>query len=104
MRYQVKGRAIFDEAKSGHRIGQLKLEQEWDAVLLVLLDEQYEPYEIYEASRESIQEAMDEAGDSKRSKRGAMSVARFRHLARLVWCREEGAVTEQEVWEHNPDL
>ncbi len=103
LRYQIKGRAIFDEKKSGQRLGQLKLEQPWDAVLLVLLDEQYEPFEIHEASREAIEKSMDEAGDSKRSKRGAMSVARFRHIARLVWCCDEGQVDEQEVWENSPE-
>ena len=104
LRYQIKGRAIFDEKKGGARLGQLKLEQPWDAVLLVLLDEQYEPFEIYDASREVIEESMAEAGESNRSKRGAMSVARFRRIARLAWCREEGAVDDDEVWEKPQDL
>jgi len=101
MRYQIKGRAIFDENKGGQRLGQLKLEQEWDAVLLVLLDEDYEPFEILEAERAEIEEALAES-ESKRSKRGAMSVARFRNIARLAWTREEGSV-EDEIWEHTPD-
>lgn len=104
LRFQIKGRAIFDEKKGGQRIGQLKMEQAWDAVLLVLLNEDYEPFEIYEASREEIVEAMSENSESNRSKRGAMSVARFRNIARLVWCAEEGEVEDEEVWEHNPDL
>ena len=99
LRFQIKGRAIFDEEKGGHRIGQLKLEQEWDAVLLVLLDEDYEPYEIYEADRASIIEAMDEGQSSKRNKRGAMSVARFKNISRLVWCREEGEIGD-EIWDN----
>ncbi len=98
-RFQIKGRAIFDENKGGQRIGQLKLEQSWDAVLLVLLDESYQPFEIYEASRESIEESMTEASQSSRNKRGAMSVARFRHIAKLVWCSEEGEVDDEEIWE-----
>ncbi len=101
MRYQIKGRAIFDDSKGGHRIGQLKLEQEWDAVLLVLLDEDYEAFEIYEADRDTIVEAMDESGGS-RGKRGAMSVARFRNIARLAWQRGEGEIMD-EVWENRKD-
>ena len=103
LRFQIKGRAIFDEKKGGARLGQLKLEQPWDAVLLVLLDEQYEPSEIYQADREAIEQAMEEGGESKRNKRGAMSVARFRHIASLVWCREEGEVDDEEIWENHPD-
>lgn len=101
LRYQIKGRAIFDDNKGGHRIGQLKLEQEWDAVLLVLLDEEYEASEIYEADRATILEAMDDSG-SNRGKRGAMSVARFRNIARLVWQRGEGEVRD-EIWDNLED-
>lgn len=101
IRYQIKGRAIFDESKGGQRLGQLKLEQEWDAVLLVLLDEEYEPFEIHEAEREVIEETLQES-DSKRSKRGAMSIARFKNISRLVWTREEGLI-EDEIWDNSRD-
>lgn len=101
-RIQIKGRAIFDERKSGQRIGQLKADQEWDSVMLVLMDEQFEPYEIYEAERAEVLEALRETEGSKRQKRGAMSVAKFKAIGRLVWAREEGAV-DDEIWEnHGP--
>jgi hypothetical protein len=98
VRYQIKGRAIFDESRGGQRLGQLKLEQDWDAVVLVLLDEDYEPFEIHEAERAVIEEALGES-DSKRSKRGAMSIARFKNIARLVWTREEGPI-DDEIWDN----
>lgn len=99
LRYQIKARTIFDEARGGQRIGQLKLEQNWDAVLLVLMDENYQPFEIYEADRASLSEAMAQAKESNRSKRGAMSVARFKIIAQLVWCRDEGEI-DDEVWDN----
>ena len=102
-RVQVKGRAILDEKKSGQRIGQLKLEQEWDSVVLVLMDDTFEPFEIYEADRSEIMDAMDDSGGSKRSKRGAMSVARFKAIANLVWTREEGNI-EDEIWDNQSGI
>ena len=54
LRIQIKSRTIFDETKGGERIGQLKLNQDWDAVVLVLMDENYEPYEIYRALRDEL--------------------------------------------------
>lgn len=99
-RIQIKGRAIFDERKSGQRIGQLKVDQDWDSVVLVLMDEEYNPREIYEADRADIMAALDEAKNSKRNRRGAMSVGRFRNIARLVWVADEGVI-EDEVWEHH---
>ena len=98
-RFQIKGRAIFDEQKGGQRLGQIKVEQDWDKILLVLMDEDFETTEIYEASREEILEDLDEAGTSSRQKRGVMSVARFKRLAHLVWNREEGLI-EDEVWDN----
>jgi hypothetical protein len=97
-RIQIKGRAIFDESKGGHRIGQLKLDQEWDSVLLVLMDENFEPFEIHEAERADILRELEQSA-GRRSRRGAMSVARFKHLGRLVWARESGVVSD-EVWDN----
>lgn len=96
-RVQIKSRTIFDETKGGERIGQLKMNQEWDVVLLVLMDENYEPYEIYQAPREELEESVDGAS-SKRTKRGAMSVARFKIVGELVWDRVNGRT--DGVWDN----
>ena len=98
-RIQIKGRVIFDEVKKNQRIGQLKLDQEWDSVMLVLMDENYETDSIYEADRDSVLAALSERQGSNRSKRGAMSVAKFKNVARLVWTRQEGAITD-EIWDN----
>ena len=85
---QIKGRTIFNDAKSGQRVGQIKLEQEWDSVMLILMDEDYEARAIFEAEREAIVTATEE-GSEKRAKRGAMSVAKFKDIGTLVWSAEE---------------
>lgn len=97
MRIQIKGRTIFDEGKTGQRIGQLKIEQDWDSIMLVLMDENLEAFEIYEAMREDIMQAVADSNVSNRNKRGAMSVAKFKAISRLVWTRENG-VESDEAW------
>ena len=101
-RFQVKGRAIFDEKKGGQRLGQIKTDQDWDKILLVLMDEEFESTEIYEASRDDILDDLDDASTSNRNKRGAMSVARFKRIAQLVWSRSEGLI-DDEVWDNQTD-
>ncbi len=86
-RIQVKGRVIFDSSKGGQRIGQLGLDQDWDHTVLVLMDDRYEPFEIYEADRSSIVDALN---DGAGNRRGIMSVAKFKNISQLVWTREEG--------------
>lgn len=96
--YLIKGRAIFETSRTSPRIGQLNPQQDWDYVVLVLFDENYEPMEIYEASKEDIELAMSERADSSRKKRGAMSIAQFKIIGHLVWTAENGL--EPEVWDN----
>ncbi|MCB1874881.1 MAG: hypothetical protein KDH88_02805 [Chromatiales bacterium] len=98
-RLLVKGRTIFDESKSGQRIGQLRMDKDWEAVLLVLMDEEYEPYEIYRLERREAEEYHRQASASRR-KRGALSVARFKIIGQLVWTRENGLEPEDGVWDN----
>lgn len=94
-RYQIKGRVILDDGKAGYRIGQLNPNGDWTHVALVLLDGAFDAYKIYEADREEILTALSRSS-GKRSKRGAMSVAKFEAISQLVWTRENGL--EEDVW------
>ncbi|MFV2059539.1 MAG: hypothetical protein ACC653_02580 [Gammaproteobacteria bacterium] len=95
----IKGRAIFDQKKSGARIGQLKIDQEWDILVLVLMNEDFDAFEIYEISRDEVLADIDKAGQSNRSKRGAMSIARFKIISHLVWSEEQGII-DNEIWDN----
>ena len=87
-RVQIKSRVVTNEKKSSARIGQLNPNGEWDTLLLVIMDEDYEPCEIYEATKEEIANALSES--SSRKNRGALSVAKFKNISWLVWTRETG--------------
>lgn len=89
-RIQIKSRIMSQDAKSNARLGQLNPAGEWNTLLLVIMDEDYEPCEIYEAARDEIMAEVDEAAASKRSKRGALSVAKFKNISWLIWTRETG--------------
>ncbi|MCG6938440.1 MAG: hypothetical protein LJE83_09770 [Gammaproteobacteria bacterium] len=88
-RVQIKSRVIGDAVKSSHRIGQLNVNGEWDVVILSLMDNKFEPLEMYQASREEILEATSKS-NSTRSKRGAISVTKFMIIGQLVWTKERG--------------
>ena len=89
LRIQIKSRVVGDVVKPGHRIGQLNPDGNWDLVVLSLMDHEFEPLEMYEASREDIIDAALDA-NSNRKKRGAISVAKFKIIGKLVWTRELG--------------
>ena len=85
---QIKARAVFDDTRRPHRLGQLKLDKDWDAVLLVLMDENYEPVEIHEARRAPLEAALAQATPNKR---GTVSVGRFKMIGCCLWSREAQA-------------
>lgn len=89
-RLQIKARVVFDEIKSAHRIGELKIDRPWDSVLLVLLDQEYEPFAIYEATRPAIEAALD---DVRPNKRGTLTVPRFQRIGELVWSRDPASAS-----------
>jgi hypothetical protein len=60
-------------------------------VLLVLLDGEFEPIEIYEADRLPIKTALDKAGSKARNKRGAMAVSKFKGY-RMTCMEQNGNV------------
>lgn len=89
LRIQIKSRVVGDAVKPGHRIGQLNPDGNWDLVILSLMDNEFEPMEMYEASREDIIDAAVDT-NSNRKKRGAISVAKFKIIGKLVWTKEQG--------------
>ncbi len=86
---QIKGRRLPADAKRGQRVGSIRLDHEWNFVVLVLLDGDFEPLEIYEAARSNVEQALKKPGSKARNERGALAVSKFKSISRLVWSRDE---------------
>lgn len=86
-RYQIKGRCLLADSKPGQRVGGIKLDYGWDAVLLVILDSDFEVIEIIEAQRPEIEAVLLVPGSKARNERGALSVRKFRLIGKIVWRR-----------------
>ena len=54
-------------------------------VILVLMDKNFEPFEMYEADRESIEEALRKPGSKARNERNALAVTNFISIGTKVW-------------------
>ncbi len=87
VKYTIKGRVQFSNTKGRQqRIGQINLDADWGVCLLVLLDDEYQPTTILEATKETISTVLSEKPVNKR---GAMTVAQFHKLADIVWQVEQ---------------
>lgn len=85
---QIKGRIVLEGSKRGQRVGSIRLDHDWDAAVLVLLNSDFEPIAIYEAQRSDVEEALRVPGSRARNERGALAVRKFQSIARLVWSRD----------------
>jgi len=86
-RVQIKTRCVLPGTHSGGRLGRIKLDHDWDTVILVLIDSDFEPITIYEAPRADIVRELKKPGSKSRNERGALSISKFRSIASVVWQR-----------------
>jgi hypothetical protein len=86
-RLQIKGRCILGNAKPGQRLGSIDIHKEWDAVLMVLLDENFDAIEIYQAERSAVIARLATPGSKARNERGSLGVSQFKAIGHLRWKR-----------------
>ena len=86
-RYQIKGRCLLPGCKPGQQLGSIRVDKEFDAVLMVLLDEHFDAAGIYEADRQAIIAALSAPGSRARNERGALAVSKFKSIGHEVWPR-----------------
>ncbi|TCJ18389.1 hypothetical protein EZJ19_02450 [Parasulfuritortus cantonensis] len=84
-RLQIRGRRILPGGKPGQRIGAIDIGKAFDAVLLVLLNENFETVSIHEASRAAVITAITAPGSKARNERGALGVSQFKAIGRQRW-------------------
>lgn len=83
-RLQIKARVLNSE-KAGGRVGSIDITKEWDAVLLVILNPDFDAIAIYEAPRADVVAAIEKPGSKARNERHALSVQQFRAIAEKIW-------------------
>lgn len=91
VRLQIKGRCVLEGSKPGQRMGAIDIKKEFDAVLLVLLDGNFEAIAIYEAPREAVVAALMQPGSKSRNERGALGVSKFKSIGSVRWKRVSDA-------------
>jgi hypothetical protein len=88
-RLQIKGRCVLPGSKPSQRLGSIDVEKDFDAVLLVLLDGDFNATFIYEAERADVLRELAAPGSISRNERGALGVRKFVSIARLRWQRSK---------------
>ncbi len=87
VRIQIKGRQVTPGNRKAGRLGSIDLRQEFDSVLLVLLDDDFNAYEMHEAARGSVEAALTRPGSKARNERGSLAIAQFKSISVVRWRR-----------------
>ena len=89
-KFQIKARSIpRGKVLGGQKVSSIRFNHDWDCVVLIVLDEQFEPQAIFEADRKPLEDALTEPGSKARNERGSLSVSKFRSIGRLIWSPEQ---------------
>lgn len=83
---QIKSRCA--DKLTGHRVGKISDEHEFDYLVFVWLDEQFEPKAIYEAHREDVLSELNKPGSTARNVRGQLSARKLISISKEVWKAE----------------
>lgn len=87
LKVQIKGRYFPNPQLRGGRLGAIDLKQPFDTVLLVLLDADYNAFQIYEAARPAVKELIARPGSKARNERGSVGISQFKAISVLRWQR-----------------
>ena len=94
-RLQVKGRCLLPNCKPGQRLGSIDITKDWDAVLMVLRDQNFDAVEIHEAQRDTIIAVLSVPGSKARNERGALAISKFKAIGQLRKQRSNAARQEK---------
>ncbi|WP_223554405.1 hypothetical protein [Pseudomonas sp. BF-R-01] len=87
VRIQIKGRYFSNPRMGNGRVGSIDLKQCFDTVLLVLLDAEYNAFQIYEAARPAVEALLTKPGSKARNERGSVGISQFKAISTLRWER-----------------
>lgn len=92
---QIKGRCVKSSSALG-RLGGIDVTKEFDTVMLVLLDFNFNAIAIYEAQSDKVLSRLAEPGSKARNIRGSLGIQQFKSIATLRWKRTETAKTASD--------
>jgi hypothetical protein len=84
-RLQIKARCILKPGAPSGRLGAISIEKEFDAVLLVLLDNELNATAIFEAERAAVIDAIMKPGSRARNERRSLAINQFKAISNLRW-------------------
>jgi len=99
-RYQIKARSYSEAGrKKSQRVGSIKFNHAWDAVLLLLMDENLTTLEIWKADCAAVFKALDAPGSKARKDRGDLAVSKFKSIGTPVWPFNKCLGESTQSWE-----
>ena len=82
----ITSRSVRSNKKAAsQKLGSIRLDKNWDSVLLVLMNEHFELVSMHQAERQDVSKALLMPGSKARNERGALSISKFRTISKTIW-------------------
>ena len=73
--------------KLSGRLGAIDISKPFDSVIFVQLDENFDAFAIYEATRDNVIFALKALGSTSRNIKNQLSIAKFKSISTLIWVK-----------------
>ncbi|NCS87600.1 MAG: hypothetical protein AUK34_04915 [Ignavibacteria bacterium CG2_30_36_16] len=89
IKYEIKGRIKSNKYRS-QRTSKININEEWDKLLLTIMNDDYEVLDIYEADKKEIVKALQKTGSKARSEKFTLSLGEVIRVSQKVWSNNKG--------------
>lgn len=84
VKYEIKGRIKTTNYRS-QRTSKININEEWDKLLLSIMNEDYEVLDIYQADRKDVVESLKKPGSKARSEKFTLRIGEVIRISQKIW-------------------
>lgn len=81
-KYQIKARSLDAKSRDKNQATGGLIDGDWDAALLVIMDENFDMLEIWETDRATVNKTLDKPSSKGRNERRSMGLSQFKAIGR----------------------
>ena len=82
-KYEIKARCV--RQSNSQQTSKIKIDAEWDYLLLILMNPDFEPLEIHQAKFMDVKRAICEPGSTARNKRQTLPISKVKSIGKRIW-------------------
>tara|TARA_Y100001954_G_C15517434_1_gene457577 strand:+ start:184 stop:588 length:405 start_codon:yes stop_codon:yes gene_type:complete len=84
-KYEIKVRCVRQNKSNSQQTSKINIDAEWDYLLLILMNPDFEPLEIHRAKFMDVKRAICEPSSTARNKRQTPLISMVKSIGKRIW-------------------